>query len=679
MIGDRQSWPDEILRDREPPMDAWRRREENCMPDTPPLIFRIVLAGISLWMAFGVASCASKGSVKSETHPKYIIHEIDLQGVTRFKKSEFLKYLYMDETSWWTWTGLTDTYYFSKGFSKDDAKRIEELYKSFGYYQAAVKEIRMEPLKEGSDEVRVTIVVDEGEPILVRLIVVAWTDGAVSQKEVEAAITLKQGARFEIRALNRSVEKIRLVLESGGYGLAAIQESAEVDRDRHWADVAFSVSHGPYCRIGRIRYSGLSAIPSHLLDAEIDFAPGKPYSPELLTRIEKAIYAMDAFNSVSVSPDKELGPDGQLGLLVQVVEGNPQRLKVGIGIGIESNRWDSHLSLFYTHRNISGDLVRFDLAAKAGYALLPYPWEPNEHGPILKLEPHFTKKGWLEPKLIWTIKPSFALDIQEGYQYYTPSLRFGVSRFLFGFTLAEASYNAQFFDFFSQSSLFQLNKTVLGRDFQDPYFLDYLEFRYTLFFTDDFFNPKNGVIIDAIYDISGAWLGSFYDYHKITPEIKAYWQVFSHLQAAARASTGYIFPYGMKPGAPISMKYYLGGGDTVRGWGLKRLSPRIEDCDPSGKCSSLPVGGKTMALGNVELRFKTIDVLYVVPFFDVGDVQSGEMEYKPSQWSYSTGGGLRYDSPVGKLRLDFGYRLNTFSRFSGDARWAIHFSFGDAF
>lgn len=396
-------------------------------------------------------------------------------------------------------------------------------------------------------------------------------------------------------------------------------------------------------------------------------------------RIEKSIYAMDAFNAVSVTSDSELGADGRLGLLVLVAEANPQRLKVGIGIGIEPNRWDTHVSLLYTNRNIGHDLVRFDLKFTAGYALLPYPWAPKESGPILKVEPHFTKKGWLEPKLVWTVEPSFALNIQEGYQYYTPSLRFGVSRFFFSRTLAEFSYTAQFFDFFKKSSALKRSRTVLGRDFQDPYFLDYLEFRYTVFLTDNLLAPKNGVTLGAIYDISGSWLGSFYDYNKITLELKAYWQVFSHLQLAARASSGGIFPYGKKPGAPISMKFYLGGSDTVRGWGLRRLSPRVLDCNNKGKCSSLPVGGKSMVLCNIELRVKTIDVLYIVPFFDIGDVQSGALEYAPKQWSYSTGGGLRYESPVGKLRLDFGWRLNTSARFLGDARWAIHFSFGEAF
>ena len=86
-----------------------------------------------------------------------------------------------------------------------------------------------------------------------------------------------------------------------------------------------------------------------------------------------------------------------------------------------------------------------------------------------------------------------------------------------------------------------------------------------------------------------------------------------------------------------------------------------------------------MVLGNVELRAMTIPDLYLVAFFDVGDVQSGVAEYKPEKWNYTAGGGLRYDSPVGKIRVDFGYRINEPEPDWDEPRWGLHLGLGEAF
>src|SRR5690606_18003175 len=150
------------------------------------------------------------------------------------------------------------------------------------------------------------------------------------------------------------------------------------------------------------------------------------------------------------------------------------------------------------------------------------------------------------------------------------------------------------------------------------------------------------------------------------------------------ARVGMIFPFGDQPGAPIDMRQYLGGVSTVRGWGRRRLSPKVDDCEPGesptvGGCESIPVGGNTSVPGTVELRVLTIDSLWVAAFLDVGDVQAGVRQFEPSQWNYSVGGGLRYASPVGKFRLDVGVRLNETESSRGEPVWAVHFGLGEAF
>jgi outer membrane protein insertion porin family len=86
-----------------------------------------------------------------------------------------------------------------------------------------------------------------------------------------------------------------------------------------------------------------------------------------------------------------------------------------------------------------------------------------------------------------------------------------------------------------------------------------------------------------------------------------------------------------------------------------------------------------MALGNVELRVRTVGKLYVVGFVDAGDVRAGLAEYDLTQLNYSAGGGLRYDTPFGKIRLDVGARLNETPLSRGEDSWAFHLGLGEAF
>ncbi len=631
-----------------------------------------------------VASCAGK-----ETEPprkKYLVKEIEFQGVKRFENEEILDYLYMGETSFWRWTGFTDSYYYSKGYGHQDAQRLKNLYHAYGYFQAEVTDVTMTFLDDPPDEedlephVKVTFTVEEG-PVTsvtsIRLLGVEDTDlGDSLQKQV----VLEKGKPFETGLLTQSAQNLRAALQNQGHALVKVEERAEVDKENRTVEVSFTIEPGPVCTLGALHFQGLSEVPERLLWPEVEDLKGKTYSPSVLLKMEKRLFALDVFDSVSVTPRSGLDADGTLPLDIQVVEGKPQHIKVGPGIGFEPNRFEGRVTALYTHKNLFGNLTRLDLRTVVGYATLPLPWEPKEHGPVLKIEPTFKKKGWLEPKLVWTLQPSFELNVDEGYKFAAPKFRLGVSRWLFGFTLAEASYNIHFVDFFETSSVLNQNDTLLGRDFRDPYLVSFLEFAYHLYFTDDVFEPTNGAVFGVTWDSAGTIVGGQFDFHKVTPELKAYWTVFSHLMVAARAQTGWIFPYAWRPGTPIQMKFYLGGADTVRGWGLKRLSPRVKSCDADGtNCSTMPVGGDTHIMANLELRFMVIKNLYLVPFLDMGDVQPGEVQYRPNEWNYSTGGGVRYASPIGKFRLDFGYRLNDQDRFSGERDWAIHLSLGEAF
>ncbi len=652
---------------------------------------------LALTCAVTASGCARAGLDDVRGVESYITR-IELEGVNRFKKKELISFLNIGESSWLVWK---PKYPFSEAMLPIDAERILELYHAYGYYDAEVLsmvpvtkvgKIRLFGKHKGErrpGKTKIKIVVREGAPTKVTDLELHWPEGVpagppdpkADADAVAEASVLHEGEPFEIPRLNTSTQLLKGHMQNRGYAYAEVAEKAVVDPGRG-VEVDFELRPGPYVEIGEIKIEGLVGVPEKYVRNEIDFAPGRRYSPALLTRIEQKIYGMDVFQSVSIDIEDKPKTPGKIDLTIRVVESKTQSIKVGPGVGIDPVRWEQHATAIYSHKNFGNNLTRFDARVTAGYAELPSLFRPEAHGPLLRVEPKFQQKGFLEKRTTWTLAPSFELGIWQGYQFYSPQLRMGPSRFFGRHVEVSLTYNARYVDFFNVSPALRVADSILGLDFRDPYVVSYVEPEVNLYFVDSILKPRNGVILGAVYDIAG--LGGDFTFHKVQPTLRGYYSPHERVTLAARASVGWMIPFGKHPETPIDMRFFLGGSDTVRGWGLRRLSPKVfvDDCEETyvDDCDGIPTGGQTMILANFEARVRMVDKLSMAGFFDMGDVRGGVRQFSPVNWNYSVGPGLRYDSPIGTFRLDVGFRLNETDQSAAEDRiWAIHFGLGETF
>jgi outer membrane protein assembly factor BamA len=123
---------------------------------------------------------------------------------------------------------------------------------------------------------------------------------------------------------------------------------------------------------------------------------------------------------------------------------------------------------------------------------------------------------------------------------------------------------------------------------------------------------------------------------------------------------------------PLPERFFAGGGTSLRGFGLNQAGPR----DP---CTGFPIGGLALLIFNQELHFP-MKLPFVgnrlggTIFYDGGNVYSDtghiSFSWKASSltdlnyFSHTVGFGLRYPTPVGPVRIDFGYQLNP-ARYEG--------------
>lgn len=607
-----------------------------------------------------------------------LVRRVKLHGVRRFSKGRLLDHLYVGETRRMP---FSPDYPYDEALLAADRRRVEELYRAHGYADARVTDLQV-AIDDKAQRVDVTLTVDEGPVTLLDAVTYRWQDEHVQDPATRAAVErladLRAGQPYEIGRINDGVGTVRFELQRRGHPLARARAETTVDPASGRTTVEIFVAPGPFARIGAIRFEGLQAVPDATAQREVEFLLQQPYSPARTEQVRQTLKALRVFRWVAVMPADEV-VDGHIEVVAKVSEAHPQSVKVGGQIAFEATRWQQQARANYSHTNLFGDLTRLDISTALGWAELPNPLAPDQHGPVVRFSPRLSRKGILERHLQWSLAPALSVDVQPGYQYWSPSNRVGVSRWFAGALRASLSHTVRYVDFFGLTPGLDGGATQLGRDFRDPFVLSYVELRQDLFFVDSIVEPHDGVIFDLSYALAGGVFAGDYDFHKLAGGARAYWRPLKRLQLAARAQLGFIQPYGADAGVPFSLKFYLGGANTVRGWGSRRLSPRLEECDEGGSCESVPIGGLTMVQANLELRWHLGWWLYLVGFADVGDVQAAERTIDPGDWSLTAGPGLRLDSPVGLFRLDTGFLVTERERHPDEPTWALYFGLGETF
>jgi outer membrane protein assembly factor BamA len=204
---------------------------------------------------------------------------------------------------------------------------------------------------------------------------------------------------------------------------------------------------------------------------------------------------------------------------------------------------------------------------------------------------------------------------------------------------------------------------------------------------DDAFNPKRGTLVGLNGELALQALGSEVGF------VKTFLQGFVYRQLPS--SPRIVFAGGARLGLgtgfavldsaetdealrdlPASERYFAGGDTTVRGFQRDHVGePDTFDSDGT------PIGGRAEIVLNGEVRVALWKDLGVVGFLDAGNVYSTVDRLSLGRLRAGTGFGLRYNSPLGPFRFDFGFKLGTLRTYgqTREDRFWLHISIGQAF
>ncbi len=579
-----------------------------------------------------------------------------------------------------------------------DLARIERYLHARGFYDAKVRVARV--VQDGK-KVHITIEVAEGRPVTVADVAFEGDEAVESAARdalrAEVASILPKGDRLDEEKLDEAEKTATRALSSRGHAAAAVQRHAEVDLASATARVRFIVTPGPIAHIGAITWKGLGPLPEDKLRRLFGVEQGDLYSSEELASARQALLDLGVFSSVDITPDlSHVEEGGHIVPLTITCEVSKLRaLLVGGGLEFDSLKTDVHGTIGWQSSNFLGGLRRFEVKLKPGVVLYPTRFPDVQLPNKLLLEERFSltlrQPAFVESRTTGVARTDYNIypvllpgsTSQNVIGYHEVRGTLGVERTFFSRLFVNPQYGTQ--------ANFPFNYLGKAPDAL-TLIISYVDLFAYLDFRDDPIHTRKGFYIGNQLQIAGGLLQGDASDVRVQPEVRGYIPITKHLVVAVRGSVGFLFPfdYGryaeqnfLHPG-PSRIEgsardyqilffrgFYSGGPSTNRGYPLRGIGPfdlipylspagqsiSASGCNPNDTSCSLPTGGRSLWEASAEIRYVLSGPVSVAAFCDAADVSPFSLDLRPERPHLSCGAGGRYDTPVGPIRLDIGYRI----------------------
>jgi outer membrane protein insertion porin family len=192
---------------------------------------------------------------------------------------------------------------------------------------------------------------------------------------------------------------------------------------------------------------------------------------------------------------------------------------------------------------------------------------------------------------------------------------------------------------------------------------------------DTFLWPTDGSYTRTDLAVYDSALFSEADYLRGFIQWNRYQKVLGPALWVSSVRLGLAQPYGDTEALPISERYFTGGDSSIRGHKYDSLPAVGAPYTPDNE-SDASTGGNAMFLFNQELVVPVFDPLFMVLFYDAGNLYWQVSDFDITDLRHSAGLGIRIKTPVGPLRLEYGWKLD---REEGESIGRLHFSFGMPF
>jgi outer membrane protein insertion porin family len=562
-------------------------------------------------------------------------------------------------------------------FERDMAV-ISALYYDRGYLQVSINTPRV-MLTPDRNGVELSITIEEGPRYKIRRFRVFERD--TEGKEIEpvggrrklrSLIRAESGDYFNRAQLLEDLQAVRTLYRDEGFANVLADPETTLDPTSQEVDVVVPILRGPLVHFGRIEVQGNTKTRDKVIRRELEIVEGDKFSETNLERSRRRVTALGYFERVDITTQDE--NTDKISVLVEVAEKPTGTFQVGAGFSsIENFIATAQIQ----QANLFGNGQSLSLNAQlSGIRTL-------------------VNVRYFEPYLLDS-SVGFTVDLYEQlriYNDFSQGTRGGALTFGYPlidpelsasltYTLQRDTVSTETTSTFLQggSSLSAFNRLPLANLFNDG-ITSSLRPALTWDTRDNRLFPTSGVYLRGSTEIAVGALGSTNEFLRNRFTGRFYYPLGAGFVLKLNTEAGLVTSPSAD-GVPIFARFFLGGIVDVRGFRFRSIGPRApltESTDPNSVpiVNGANIGGNLMFYDNLELEFSILEDVGIrgVIFTDAGNAWNLEGVYCQAgarplydelnpcfdfpndllNLRTSWGFGLRWFSPLGPLRFEYGF------------------------
>lgn len=612
--------------------------------------------------------------------PRHRVGAVSIAGNRHIPEAKLMPNLKVQKAGWlWFEHGK-----YSQKLVRDSVTNLENIYKAAGFSSVQVTP-RVSTHSNGN--VVVAFQVDEGPQDIVETLRVEGNKSVTLAQLAPHGLRLAPGRPYSQRNVNQDRNHIMASYLNLGFLTATFQETvAPEPKHPHQLIVTYQIYEGPEVSTAKIVTLGRRHSDQELINrATAGLQRSKPLREGDMLKSETQLYTSGVYDWAEIDPRRRITTQHDEDVLIKVHEAKRNVITYGFGfevinrggsvpsgtvalpglppVGLPSKFktsqktfWGPRGSFEYTRNDLRGKGESFTFSGLAGRL--------DQQGTISYIDPNFHWSQW---------KASVSLGGEHNSENPIFTSRQANTGLQLQRALNPDKTDNLFLRYtFSETGLTRLLIPALVPPSDQHVRLSMLSASFVRDTRDNPLDAHKGIFETFELGFNPSALGSNFSFARLMLQTAYYKNIYHGVIWANSIRIGLEQPFGNSH-VPLSEKFFSGGGSTLRGFPLNGAGPQqtIPACGTPGVASScafitVPTGGDQLFILNSEFRIPiNYDLplvhknLGVVPFYDGGNVyQKIGFHNFGADYTNSVGIGLRYETPVGPIRIDVGHNLN---------------------
>jgi len=552
---------------------------------------------------------------------KILIKKILFTGNAAFTESQLKKEIATSEESILSW--FTSAGDLNQEILNQDSARLTAFYHNNGYIRARVGDPQVEFEEDG---IVITFKVSEGPRFKVGKVDFSG-DLLLPKEELMKKIKISKEPFYNRETLRSDVLGLTDIYTGEGYAYADVSPRVEQDNENLLANITFQIDRGKQVYFERIQISGNTKTRDKVIRRELRVYEEELYGGQRLKRGIRNLNRLDFFQNVKVDTAKG-SADDRMKMNVEVTEKSTGAFTFGAGYGSEENAF---VTASVAERNLFGRGQTLGLRGQLGSKTQKY---------VLS----FTEP-WLFDIPLSAGAEAYKWDYEYD-EYHKDSIG-GKLRFSYPLYDYIRGYLTYTYDLTDIRNVDEDAALSIQRD-EGRHTKSSITLMPRYDSRDSLFNAKEGSVHSVEYEFAG--IGGDVGFNKIVGDSGWYIPLVWKLVGVVHGRAGYV---NKLPNwdLPDYEKFYLGGINTLRGFDRDDLAPKEDGS---------PVGGEKFIQGNFEIKFPLVEEagIYGILFLDTGAVYSQDETWDFNKLRESAGPEIRWLSPIGPIRLAYGWILD---------------------